>query len=255
MRTELSPRVVTLSTLGFLVGGLALLVALAPAGVAATPPRTLREAYGLPPIAALDPAKTAVMVVDAQREFVGGALPLPDIVTATDRAAQLLDWARAHAIRVVHVRQIGKPGGPLFPPGGRGAQPIAALDARAGEDVVGKPTGGGFTRTDLDERLRAAGVDTVIVAGFMTHHAVDMTARDAGVRGYRVIIATDATAARDLPAADGAVLPAAEVQRAALAIAGDRFAELRSVAQLAALPLTPAAALGPAPAPGPATVR
>ncbi len=63
MRIEPSPHVVTLSTLGFLVGGLALLVALAPAGVAATPPRTLREVCGLPPIAALDPAKAAVIVV------------------------------------------------------------------------------------------------------------------------------------------------------------------------------------------------
>jgi nicotinamidase-related amidase len=225
------PRILPLLSTSLLVG----LVTLGAAGARA--PRTLREHYGLPRVTSLDPRRTAVIVVDAQREFVDGALALPRMPAAIASAAVLLRWARDHAVHVVHVRQIGKPGAPLFAPGGAHSAPIPALDARPGEDVVGKPTGGGFTRTDLDDRLRARGIDTLIVAGFMTHHAVDMTARDAGVLGYRVLVAADATATRDLPAADGTVIAATDVQRAALAIASDRFAEPRSVAEIAALPL------------------
>jgi nicotinamidase-related amidase len=214
-----------------------LLAALASAGDGASP-ATLRALYGLPPTAALDPARTALVLVDFQREFLDGGLPLPDAAPAVDRAARLLAWARAGGVAVVFVRQVAARPGPLFAPDSPGARPIPGLEPRDGDLVVTKSAAGGFTGTDLDDRLKARGIERLVIAGFMTHLAVDSTARDATVRGYGVVVAADATATRALPDPAGtATIDHRTLQRAALASLADRFAEVRTVAQIVALPL------------------
>ncbi len=57
-----------------------------------------------------------------------------------------------------------------------------------------------FQGTDLDERLRARGVDTLIVAGIATNASVEDAARYAGNLGYRTVIASDASSAATLAA-------------------------------------------------------
>jgi hypothetical protein len=173
-----------------LLGGV-LVAATTLAAPAPERPRALRA--DAPPIASLDPERTAVLVVGA-----GSDPRLRGAFAAADAQAALVDWARDAGVDVIDVRR----------------------------------DGGGLVGVALGD------VDVAIVAGSMTHDAVDRTVRDAGARGLRVIVATDATATRDLPAPDdGAPLPAADVQRAALAILADRYAELRRVDEIAALPL------------------
>jgi nicotinamidase-related amidase len=198
-----------------------------------------------PPITSLDARWTALVLVDFQQEFFTGRLPLPDGTRALDRARRLLAWARDARVTVVHVRNLTRPGSPLFAEGGPTAAFVPALAPRADELVVTKPTGGGFTKTELDARLRARGVDTLVVAGLMTHLAVAMTAQDATVLGYHVLVAADATATRDLPdPAGGPAVTHDELHRVALAALADRFADVQTTAQLLALPLEP----GPRPA-------
>ena len=72
----------------------------------------------------------------------------------------------------------------------------------------------------------------------MTHLAVSITANDAYVRGYRVVVAADATATRTLPAAGGGgAVDAATLQSAALAALADRAADVWPVPAIMALPL------------------
>jgi nicotinamidase-related amidase len=78
--------------------------------------------------------------------------------------------------------------------------------------------------TDLEERLRAAGVTSVVLAGFMTHMCVNSTARGAFNLGFSPTIVAAATATRDLPGADGGTVPAAAMQAASLAGVRDLFA-------------------------------
>jgi nicotinamidase-related amidase len=176
--------------------------------------------------------------VDYQAEFTSGALPLEGIAAAVSHAAELLTWARAVGLHIVHVRQAGKPGGLVFAPGSAGAAGLPELRPEAGETVIEKTAGGAFTHTDLADRLRARGVDTLIVAGLMTHLAVDVTVRDAAVAGLTVLIAADACATRSLPGAAGApAVPAATLHAASLAALADRFADVRSTAELARGPV------------------
>jgi acyl-CoA reductase-like NAD-dependent aldehyde dehydrogenase len=63
--------------------------------------------------------------------------------------------------------------------------------------VVHKTHFSGFQGQDLEQSLRAAGCDTVILAGVHLHACVRATALDAYQKGWRVLIATDAMASDD----------------------------------------------------------
>jgi nicotinamidase-related amidase len=235
VRLSATSAAVTLSLLGVIVAA-----GLGAAGCdePARARSTLRETYGLSAPARVDASRTALVLVDFQRELVDGGLPLPGAEDAIRRARTLLRWARDHHITVVHVRQLAaRPDAPLFRPGSAGVLPVAELVARGSELEISKPMAGAFSRTDLDARLRAHGVDTLVVAGFMTHLAVDSTARDAAVLGYRVVIAGDATATRALPGPGGSTIGADVVQATALAALADRFADVMATDDLVALPV------------------
>lgn len=202
------------------------------------PPRTLRSLYGLAAPGALEARSTALLLVDFQREFTDGGLPVPGARAAISRAAALLAWARGAGLIVAHVRQESPPGSALFAAGSPGAQVVEELLPAPGELAIAKRMAGAFSKTGLGAELRARGAQTLLLAGIMTHLAVDTSARDAAVLGYRVLIAADACATRTLPGWDGGgAVDGAELHRAALAALADRFADVRTTAQLTALPV------------------
>jgi nicotinamidase-related amidase len=85
------------------------------------------------------------------------------------------------------------------------AQIVDQLGPRAGDVVVTHKRVSGFTDSDLDEHLRARGIDTVLFTGVATNASVEGTARQAGDLGYRTVIISDACSAAD-PAAHDASL-------------------------------------------------
>ncbi|XYH92997.1 cysteine hydrolase family protein [Sorangium sp. So ce1128] len=204
-------------------------------------PTTLRKLYGLGPSARLDRTRTALVLVDFQEEFFSGGLRLPDARAALGNATRLLAWARDSGVTVAHVRNVGAKGARLFAAGSPGADFAPAARPRDGELVITKSMAGGFTRTALDAELRRRGVDTIIVSGLMTHLAVDSTVRDGLVLGYRVLLPRDASATRDLPAAEGAqgasLIDHRTLQEASLAALADRFADVMPTETVLALPI------------------
>jgi nicotinamidase-related amidase len=112
--------------------------------------------------------------------------------------------ARARCERHSRAEHSRQPEQPVFAPGSVGAKIIAVLTPSAAEHVVSKASGGAFTHTELQPLLHDTGIDTIIVAGLMTHLAVSLTAADGTLLGYHVLVAADATASRDLPAVTGA---------------------------------------------------
>jgi nicotinamidase-related amidase len=202
-------------------------------------PQTLRALYGLRPISDLRPRASALVLVDFQHEFFDGRLPLPNAAHAARAAEALLRWARAKGIPVVHINQVAaQPESPVFRAGSPGVRSIEALAPQPGEAVFSKSAGGAFTGTALEPWLRSRHIDTLIVAGLMTHLAVQLSATDAAMRGWHVVVAHDATASRDLPGVAGAgLVDHVSVERASLAALADRFADVLSVAQIVDLPL------------------
>ena len=195
--------------------------------------KTLLQMAGVKPA----PAKlsdAAVVIIDAQNEYVSGKLPLAGVEAALARIADLLAAARAVGAPVIHVAQKGRPGG-LFDPDSEAFKFAAQAAPRAGEAVVEKPLPNAFAKTDLDAKLQATGRKTLVIAGFMTHMCVSATARSALDHGYSVTVAADAAATRSLPdPLGGADLPAGDIHRAALAELADRFATVVPVAAIKA---------------------
>ncbi len=193
-------------------------------------PRTLLEMAG----ADLSPgalAQSAVIVIDAQNEYLDGKLALPGVKPALDALSTLLARARDAGTPIIHIAHKGRPGG-LFDREGRGGEIIGAVAPISGEPVIEKPLPNSFAQTTLDSALKALGRKSLILAGFMTHMCVSSTARAALDLGYRVTIAGDAAATRDLPDPFGGVVSADALHRAALAELGDRFAIITTVDQI-----------------------
>jgi nicotinamidase-related amidase len=186
-------------------------------------PKTLLEIAG---VAAVAPrlSQAAVVVIDAQREYVDGLLALPAVKPALDEIGHLLARARAAGTPIIHIAHQGREGGP-FAPGSPGADIAFPADPAPGEAVLHKRLPNAFASTDLADRLVALKRPEIVLVGFMTHMCVEATARAAIDVGLKATVVASATATRDLPdPLTGAVVPAAEVQRNALAALADRFA-------------------------------
>jgi nicotinamidase-related amidase len=186
-------------------------------------PKSLLEMSGAPRHpSAWD--KAALVLIDQQREYVDGLLPLQGVQAAIAETAKVLELARKAGAPIIHVVHHGRPGGALFNPDSPMSAIVPELTPRAGETVVPKSMPNSFTKTNLAELLKASGRTEMVVTGFMTHMCVSATVRSAVDHGYRVTLVANAAATRDLPDPLGGVQSAATVHRATLAALADRFA-------------------------------
>ena len=168
-------------------------------------------------------ADGVLLIIDAQREYLDGLLPLVGVGPAVEALAVLLEKARGADAPIVHVRHQSK--GKAFHPLSTGYEFVAELVPRAGETVVDKELPNAFSGTELARRLAATGRRNLIVGGFMTHMCVSATVRAATDHGFMSTIAADTVATRDLPdATGGATVTAGAINRITLAALSDRFA-------------------------------
>ncbi len=186
-------------------------------------PKTLLELAGAP----ADTShlnNSVLIVIDAQREYVDGKLPLSGVEAALAEIGALLTRARKAGVPIIHIQHRGRPGG-AFGPDTPGFT-IADAAAPAGkETVIEKSLPNAFAGTTLGEALAGLGRKQLILTGFMTHMCVEATARAALDHGFKTAVVAAATATRDLPdPLTGEAVTAAEVQRNALAALADRFA-------------------------------
>jgi nicotinamidase-related amidase len=182
------------------------------------------EIAARPYLYSFEPATTALVVIDMQRDFIerggfGEALgnDVSRLAAIVPTVRDLLGWARAHNIRVVHTREGHRPDLTDCPPAKRqrgrptlrigdagpmgrilvdgqpGNDIVPELAPRAGETVIVKPGKGAFYATSLDERLRSQRITHLILAGVTTEVCVQTTMREANDRGYECLLIEDAT--------------------------------------------------------------
>ena len=195
---------------------------------AATPlsptlPQTLLEMAGAPQDSARL-SEAVLLIIDAQREYVDGKLPLAGVDAALRIGGTLLDRARTAGTPVIHILHRG--GGPLFNPESGGYQPAAPLIPQTGETVIDKTMANAFAGTGLQRELEQIGRKKLIVIGFMTHNCVSSTVRAAKDLGYAITIVAPATGTRDLPDGRGGIVSAARLQAACLAGLSDTLAKI-----------------------------
>ena len=186
-------------------------------------PQTILDLLGAP----IEPARLSdavLLIIDAQREYVDGKLPLAGIAASLEAGGALLRRARAAGTPAIHVLHRG--GGPLFNPGEIGYQPAAPLIPQGGEAIVEKTLANAFAGTDLRRIIEGSGRRKLIVIGFMTHNCVSSTVRAAREHGFPTTVVAEATATRDLPDGRGGTLAAAAIQAACLAGLADTMARV-----------------------------
>lgn len=136
----------------------------------------------------------ALILVDIQQGFEDPTWGVRNNPDAETNAARLLARWRAEGRPLFHVRHASRrPTAPLSPTGpGFAFKPeIAPLP---GEPEIVKSVNSAFIGTDLESQLRAAGIDTIVVAGLTTPHCVSTTTRMAGNLGFAAFVAADACA-------------------------------------------------------------
>ncbi|CRM88506.1 putative isochorismatase [Pseudomonas sp. 22 E 5] len=148
--------------------------------------------------------KNALLIIDMQQED-GFVLEHFDTVAANTVA--LLKTARRQRVPVIYTRHInqadgsnlprGEPraadGGPSsYRAGTRQVEILELLAPQPDELVIDKSRYSAFHRTDLDGRLKALGVDTLIVCGVLTDVCVLSTVFDAFALGYQIRLVSDA---------------------------------------------------------------
>jgi nicotinamidase-related amidase len=164
-----------------------------------------------------------LLIIDAQREYTDGLMPLPGVQPAIEALAVLLEKARKAGAPIVHVRHQSK--GKAFNPASSGYEIVAPLAPRSGEIIVDKGLPNAFAGTDLAKHLATSGRKNLIVGGFMTHMCVSATVRSATDSGFMSTVAADSVATRDLPdAIGGPTITADTINRITLAALSDRFA-------------------------------
>jgi nicotinamidase-related amidase len=154
----------------------------------------------------VDPAKTALIVVDMQNDFVkeGGTLVVPDAEATVPTIKSLLDSARESGVKVVFTQDTHNQGDPeweIWPEhvreGSWGWEIVEELKPLEDEVVIRKVRYDAFYGTHLDHFLRIWDVDTLIICGTVANICVHYTAASAALRWYGVIIPRDATSALD----------------------------------------------------------
>lgn len=174
---------------------------------------------------AFEPARTALLIIDMQRDFIepgGFGAMLGNDVSLLRRAIEpigaLLSAFREAGLLVLHTREGHRPDLSDAPPSklarGRGETKIGdvgpmgrilirgeaghdiipELYPLAGEPVIDKPGKGSFCQTDLELILKNRGIKTLIVCGVTTEVCVHTTVREANDRGFECLVPADCAA-------------------------------------------------------------
>jgi biuret amidohydrolase len=176
----------------------------------------------LPAAVVVDTTKTALVIIDMQRDFLepggfGEALgnDVSKLARIVGPLRKLLTVVRDAGMTVIHTREGHRPdlsdaprakierGGPTMRigdlgPMGRilvrgeiGHDIIPELYPLASEPIIDKPGKGAFFATDLDLILRNHCIEALLVCGVTTEVCVHTTVREANDRGYRCIVVAD----------------------------------------------------------------
>jgi len=163
--------------------------------------------------AMIDPARTALVVIDVQDDFVGpmGAMAkvgvdMSGVEPALAKIEALIAGARRVGAAVAFARVVSSPqtdSNALKLLNARKGRPPYAIaicredeagsgyyrvSPQPGDIEVPKRLFNTFHGTDFDEQLRARGIDTLVFTGFTTDCCVESTCRDAFHRDYSVFV-------------------------------------------------------------------
>jgi nicotinamidase-related amidase len=155
----------------------------------------------------LDPKKTALVLIDLQNAIVG-MNPVPHTAAqVVENSRKLAEAFRVHGAPVVYVRvdlndfmtlPVDQPfnlGDTPLPAAASEIAPSAGF--QHGDILVTKRHWGAFADTDLEQRLKSRGIDTVVLTGISTNAGVESTARQGTGLGFAFVLVEDACSSQN----------------------------------------------------------
>lgn len=149
----------------------------------------------------------ALLIIDVQQGMFSAGQPY-DGEAVVGRLAALLAHARASGAPVFFVQHRGDDDDDPLAPDGPGFPFRVELTPLPDESVTVKDRCSAFQETNLDQALRKAGVDHLIVAGMQSEYCIDTTVRSAFEHGYKVTLIEDGHTTFDTPTLTGAQIVA-----------------------------------------------
>lgn len=157
------------------------------------------------PLPDLDPATTALVLIDLQRGIAARSTEPRSSADVIRNAVRLADAARRSGALVVLVRVSFAPDGANMVRKDVEERPamqlvpgwdefVDELRPTEADVVVTKRQWGAFYGTNLDLELRRRGRKTIVLGGISTNFGVESTARDAFERNYQLLFVEDAMA-------------------------------------------------------------
>jgi len=149
------------------------------------------------------PDTAALLVIDVQEALDDPRRPPRNNPDAEANIARLLAAWRTTGRRCVHIRDDSLDPASPFAPGQPGNAIKKIVAPLPDEWLIGKHVHSAFIGTDLEARLRGAGITTLVITGLVANQCVESTARTAGNLGFDTYVVGDATAAYDGTGPDG----------------------------------------------------
>ena len=169
--------------------------------------------------------RRALLVIDVQNEYDSGRLPIefPPLEESLANIGAAMDAAKLAGIPVCVVQNSAPEASPIFARGSDGWQLHPVVAARARDHLVMKSLPDAFANTDLAEWLTRNGIDTLTVAGYMTHNCDAATIFNAMHRGLVVEFLADASGSVSYCNEAGRA-SASDIHRAFTVVLHSRFA-------------------------------
>jgi nicotinamidase-related amidase len=138
--------------------------------------------------------KRALLVIDVQNEYFTGKLPISYPAGSLINVLSAMDAASANGQSVVVIQHASpQPDAAVFRKGSKEWELHPEIAARQYDVLIQKSLPGSFTGTEMETWLRQRGVETVVIAGYMTQMCCDTTARQAMHLGFGVEFLSDGT--------------------------------------------------------------
>ncbi|MGF6811827.1 nicotinamidase-related amidase [Paraburkholderia sp. Clong3] len=136
-------------------------------------------------------AGAVLLLIDLQRAIDHPSWGERNNPAAETQVSRLLAHWRSRSWPVWHVRHDSTEPGSHYRPGQAGHEFKASNVPLPDEPVIAKRTNNAFIGTGLEDRLRAAGHTTLVVAGVITNNSVEATVRMAGNLGFDTYLVAD----------------------------------------------------------------
>lgn len=176
--------------------------------------------------------RRALILIDVQNDYVGANMPIefPPVDSSLANIGKSIAAARSQHIPIVVVQHVVASDAPFLARGTHGAELHANVNSCLPDHHIVKSMPSAFSSTDLEAWLRSHNIDTLAIAGYMTHNCDLSTVLHAFHAGFAVEFLSDASGAVPYSNRAGSA-SAEEIHRVTTVVMQSRFAAVMSTSE------------------------